>query len=239
MTDPKISVVVPAYNEEKYLPLLLESLKKQSLPKDQFEVVIVVDFRSTDRTEEIAREFGAKIVKGQKTGVANARKEGFEAAVGEIIASTDADSLADPRWLEIIASTFETHPDYVGITGTSRFYDGSRINNFLAQKPYDLFQQANLLIGLPSFPGFNFAVRKSAYLKSGGFNGDLKSAEDVDLSLKLKKIGKLAFISSMRVATSARRIENQGKLKFFKHHLTNYLKFTILRQKPEGFENIR
>ncbi len=239
MEKPKVSVVVPALNEEKYLPALLESLAKQTLPREEFEVVLVVDGRTTDNTKKIGQEYGCIIVDENKHGVSQARFDGFSAAHGEIIASTDADSKVAPDWLEIIVKTFMSHPEYVGITGPGYFYDGSSFNKFLATWPYSLFQQVNLLIGLPSFPGFNFAVRSDAYQKSGGFNPDLVSSEDVDLSLKLKKVGKLAFIPQMIVYTSARRIENQGRFKFFKHHATNYLNFTLLRRKPEGFENIR
>jgi glycosyltransferase involved in cell wall biosynthesis len=238
-TDPKISVVIPAYDEEKYLPSLLESLSKQTYPKDLIEVVVVVDHRSTDDTGKIARDFGAKIVIGAKPGVSQARSDGFSHATGEIIASTDADSRVATDWVRVIADTFRDHTEYVGITGPGNFYDGSELNKFLAGMPYDFFQKMNLVIGLPSFPGFNFAVRAEAYRKSGGFNPNLKSSEDVDLSLKLKKIGKLAFIPQMKVWTSARRIENQGRWKFFRHHMINYLNFTILRRNPEGFENIR
>lgn len=236
---PKISVVVPALNEEKYLPALLESLDKQTLPREEFEVVVVVDGRSTDSTKKIAQEWGAVIVDEDERGVSQARFDGFAAARGEIIASTDADSMVGRDWLEVIQFTFTSHPEYVGLTGPGYFYDGSSFNKFLAGWPYSLFQQVNLLIGLPSFPGFNFAVTRVAYLKSGGFNPNLVSSEDVDLSLKLKKVGQLAFIPSMKVYTSARRVENQGRFKFFKHHAKNYLNFTILRKNPEGFENIR
>lgn len=235
----KISVVVPALNEEKYLPQLLESLSKQTLPRDSFEVVVVVDGRTTDNTKKIAQGWGCVIVDENRHGVSQARFDGFAATRGEIIASTDADSTVAPDWLEVIFRIFSQHPNYVGITGPGYFYDGSAFNKFLATWPYTLFQKINLLIGLPSFPGFNFAVRKDAYLKSGGFNPSLVSSEDVDLSLKLKKVGQLVFVPNLVVYTSARRIESQGRFKFFKHHVINYLNFTILKRSPEGFENIR
>lgn len=239
MSEIKISIVVPALNEEKLLPALIGSLEKQTYPRESFELIIVLDSRTTDNTEKIATDFGAKIVRPGQFGVARARYEGFKAATGAIIASTDADSEPYPNWLEVIAATFANHPEASGITGPTVFKDGNRFNRFLAGKPYDYFQRINIMIGLPSFPGFNFAVLKEAYQKTSGFNPTLKSSEDVDLSLKLSKVGKILFIPEMKVVTSSRRIETQGRWKFFGHHLRNYIKFTILRQTPGDFEAIR
>ena len=82
---PFISVVIPAYDEEKYLPRSLASLDSQTYPRPRFEV-IVVDNASTDRTAEIARAHGARVVREERKGVGRARQSGAEAAQGEIIA---------------------------------------------------------------------------------------------------------------------------------------------------------
>jgi glycosyltransferase involved in cell wall biosynthesis len=81
---PSVSLVIPAYNEEEYLPLCLESIKKQDYT-EQYEV-IVVDNASTDDTARIALDWGAKVVYESKRSPACARQKGVEAATGEIIA---------------------------------------------------------------------------------------------------------------------------------------------------------
>lgn len=90
---PAVSVVIPAYNEERYLAACLTSLQKQTLKN--FET-IVVDNNSTDKTAEIARRFGAKVVKELKQGIIPARERGFREAKAEIIARTDADTIVAP-----------------------------------------------------------------------------------------------------------------------------------------------
>src|SRR3990167_9148920 len=92
-----ISVVVPAFNEEKYLSRCLESFKQQDYPKEKFEV-IVVDNNSTDKTPKIAQSYEARLVGCQVRGVAVSRQAGGQAAKGEIIAGTDADTVVSTNW---------------------------------------------------------------------------------------------------------------------------------------------
>ena len=97
-----ISVVVPAYNEEKYIAACLESIAAQTYPKENFELIVELS-GGNDRTKEIAETFSAKITNtGAKRGVSAARQNGAEAARGEIIAQTDADSQVSADWLEKI-----------------------------------------------------------------------------------------------------------------------------------------
>lgn len=88
--NSKISVIIPAFNEENFLPKCLESLKKQDF-KD-FEI-IVVDNNSKDKTSEISKKFGVKILKEKNQGAAFAREAGFLKARGKIIATTDANTI--------------------------------------------------------------------------------------------------------------------------------------------------
>src|SRR4029077_2365310 len=97
--QPRVSVVVPAYNEEKNLPLALASLLNQEL-KD-FEL-IVVDNGSTDETPVIAKKLGARVIGENRRGVAHARQAGFLSSKGGIIATTDADTVVPPDWLSRI-----------------------------------------------------------------------------------------------------------------------------------------
>ena len=111
----RVSVVIPARNEEAYLPSALEAVLAQTLPP--FEV-IVVDNASTDRTREVAEALGARVVFCGRRGVAYARQAGLLAARGEWVAMTDADSLPTPRWLERLA---HKAPGAVAVYGPLRF----------------------------------------------------------------------------------------------------------------------
>ena len=234
--NPTISVVVPAYNEEKYIGECLLALKNQTYPKDRYEV-IVVDNNSTDNTAAIAKEFGVRIVGCQVQGVAAARVAGSEACDKDIIAQTDADSAPRADWLEKIANHFTKDHNLIGCTGAAYLRGVNPIFSKASFSIFNTFQRFNFLISKPTFSGFNFAVRRQSYKEVGGIDPNIVSAEDVDLSFRLKKAGKIEFFSDCVVYTSARRITN-NPYKFFKHHVRNYFAM-ISGKSPEPFENIR
>ncbi|MDP2720990.1 MAG: glycosyltransferase [bacterium] len=233
---PLISVVIPAYNEEKLLSEALEALKKQTFPKEKYEV-IVVDNNSTDKTAEIAQDYDAKVLGCQVQGVAAARAAGSQAARGEIIVGTDADTQVAANWLEKIATHFQKDPVLLGLTGPAYL---AKTNFLFSQASYftfDLFQRLNFAISKPTFSGFNYAVRADAYQHVGGINPQLPSAEDIDLSFKLAKIGKVRYFSDVVVYTSPRRII-KDPVGFFRHNLRNYLSM-VKGGQPEPFKPIR
>lgn len=83
-----ISVVIPAFNEEKLLPQCLESLKNQDY-KDGYEIIIV-DNGSTDNTGKVAREFGSRVILYPEKGVVYARQMGVYSALGAVVGTTIA-----------------------------------------------------------------------------------------------------------------------------------------------------
>src|SRR5687767_6578001 len=98
-----LSIIIPTYNEEEYLPFLLRSIQAQSY-KD-YEVIIA-DASSTDKTRAIAAEFGARVVQGGLPGAG--RNRGAEAAKGENLLFLDADViLPDPWFLQMTVGEFE------------------------------------------------------------------------------------------------------------------------------------
>src|SRR4030042_2798057 len=113
-----ISVVVPTLNEEKFLPRSLHSLKKQNY-RGKYEI-IVVDNGSTDKTAQIARGFGVKVISCVKRGVILARQTGVNHATGKIIIQADADTFYPPDWLFKISQPFSSNPQVVAVAG--RFF---------------------------------------------------------------------------------------------------------------------
>jgi len=237
MEQSFISVVIPALNEEKYLPRCLESLRNQDYPVDKFEI-IVADNASTDRTAEIAHNFGARVTTVHEKGVALVRQDGFASSKGEILAGTDADTSLPQGWLAKINEVFQRRSDLVAITGGAKFDSASLLNRALAEYLFPITMRAMFAFGKKALNGFSFAVRAKAFEQVGGFNKNLVSAEDVDLGIRLAKVGKVEFIPGISVLTSSRRID-AGRIKFFTHHLSNVVNFMILGRRPKSFENIR
>ena len=228
----RVSVVVPARNEEKLLSRCLAALQEQKF--GNFEIV-VVDSASDDDTQEVAAAFGARVIRLEEPGVARARQAGFEAATGEIIVSTDADSISDPDWLQRSVAPF-ADPAVVGAFGTIQL-TGQWIWTRLGHLLFSTFQAANLLANRPLFCGPNFAVRKSAFLAVDGFMVDdqyPREAEDVLLASKLKKRGKIVFLPHNNVIVSSRRLDNGQALRYTVHHAGVYFRVCWLGDHRSG-----
>ncbi|MBI3955353.1 glycosyltransferase family 2 protein, partial [Candidatus Gottesmanbacteria bacterium] len=104
MSDtPLISVVIPVYNEEKYIARCLQSVCNQNFKNYE---VIVVDNNCTDKTAKIAAGFKVKIIREKIQGMTPARERGFREAKSEIIARTDADTIIPNNWLSSIYKYF-------------------------------------------------------------------------------------------------------------------------------------
>ena len=160
---PSITVVIPAYNEEQFLPKCLDSLQNQTF-KD-FEI-IVVDNNSTDKTAEIAKKYQATVINESKQGIAYARDCGFKKARASIIARTDADTITPPYWLQVIWDEFKNNPDIIGLTGPSTSFDGGKFINFIHKYLVTWWIEfGKILMGHYQLNGPNFAIKKSVFLK--------------------------------------------------------------------------
>lgn len=203
----KISIIVPAYNEEKVISQTLHALSQLDV-EGEWEVILV-DNASTDRTKEIAETFlkkmPLKIITENRKGRGRARATGFAHATGEILFSTDADTIPPADWVEKMLAPF-SDPKVVASISAPIIHDAGPLTNWL----YNLFgpiyfRVHKLLFGFNPLVGFSSAVRREAYIKSGGFNSELTAEEDVDLGLRIAKYGSIAFVSDARVVTSGRR----------------------------------
>lgn len=213
---PRISLVIPAFNEERYLPALLDSVDAArchySFGKAEVEVV-VADNSSTDRTAEIARERGCVVAPVKKPAIAASRNGGAKIATGHIVAFVDADCTIHPETFNVIDRTMARPNAVAG--GTSARFDrsslGIRITTLIGET---IFHFANLDIGV-------VFCRRKDWEAVGGYNEDLLCAEDVEFLVALKKLGKARgqrFIraTGARATTSARKFETRGDWHYFR-----------------------
>lgn len=188
---PRLSIVIPAYNEEELLPACLFAIRRQVMHTET--EIIVVDNGSTDGTAMVAGSFGVRVITEPQRGSVFAFRCGFGNARGEIIAMTDADTIPDTGWVASILRTFRD-PKVIASTGPIRF-DGARALTFLRRLlRHELW-------------GANMAVRKSAYQAVGGFHPSINLNADVELGKKLKKLGTLIYCENQAVSTSGRRFQ--------------------------------
>lgn len=215
-----ISVVIPCYNEEQYLPACLTALTKQTVPPLE---IIVVDNNSTDASATIARSFGARVVRETAQGMTPARNRGFDEARGDIIARCDADSRTPPEWLARITEDFEKYrPD--ALTGPISFYDYGSSTTFYTRLYQALMRR--LLKGNPTLEGPNMIVRKKAWneVRPEVCFNDKDVHEDIDLTIHLLSRGKkILFDPQLTVAISGRRLKH-NPLSFFVEYPTRLFK---------------
>jgi glycosyltransferase involved in cell wall biosynthesis len=201
-----ISVIVPSFNEEKNIGTCLASLARQTLPRDQYEI-IVVDGNSRDRTREIAAEYADLVFIQTSPRVGGARNDGALRARGEILATTDADCIIPPGWLEEIVRAFRS-PGVVQVYGPV-----DPIKNRLSLKVANTFAALGYCTRTFYYTlGCNTAFRRDAFLAAGMYRIS-DAGDDLEIALRMKTQGKIVFRRHMRVGFSMRRYEQFGTLK--------------------------
>lgn len=236
----KISIVIPAFNEEKFLPTCLDSLVHQKTIHD-FEV-LVVDNASTDKTRAVANSFknklNIKIISESKRGRGAARATGFNQAHGSIICSTDADIILPQNWIEKIIKPFE-NPLIVATTCTCKIVDLSPIKNKILSTLQPIAMKVFKVIFKHYWlSGFNFAIRKEIYRKTHGFNRKLNAQEDIQLGFEVMKLGTIELIPDNPVIFSGRRFKN-GILRGLFPYLQTFIKYYFFKDNTVVLSDVR
>jgi len=210
--DLRISLVIPAYNEERHIRSCLDSVAAQTVKPYE---VIVVNNNSTDSTTEIASSYDfVTLIHESKQGIIFARNAGFAAAHGDIIARIDGDSILPKNWMEYVGRFFvdPRNESYIGITGTLYFVDRGFRNLWTALHRISYFGVAALVYWRQVFYGGSMAFRASALPHVWKYAKDTTNIhEDVDLTLALASLGKVAYRSELRVGVSYRGTVNGSK----------------------------
>lgn len=221
---PLVSIVIPAYNEERTLLQTLSSLADQATrhPTE----LLVANNNSRDRTQELLDRCGVRSVLVTDQGVAYARQAGLLAARGTYLLSADADCLYPPGWVDALVTPLLTDPAVSCTYGSYSFLPGSSSRWSLGL--YELASERAAALRRPdrefvNVLGYNFAFRRADALAVGGFNTDsghrgeqaaTGRCEDGWMALSLLERGHIRWVSDpdARVWTSPRRLEADGSL---------------------------
>jgi len=200
-----LSIIIPALNEEKYLPLLLDSIKKQSVGAAQnFDYeIIVADAGSKDKTVEIAKQYGCRVVKG---GLISAgRNRGAEAAKGDALLFLDADVLLPENFLKNAVSEFQRRE--LGIASFLIYpLSKKRFEKFWFQI-FNLYSW--LMHKLSPHAVAAIMARKDVHEKIGGFDEEIVFVEDYSYARSAAKVSKFGLIK-IPFFVSLRRFKKDG-----------------------------
>ncbi|MFA5995465.1 MAG: glycosyltransferase family A protein [Patescibacteria group bacterium] len=236
----QLSVIIPAYNEAKYLPTCLTSLIAEIKRNQHRSIeIIVVDNASTDNTTVIVKQYSeVTLIKEPRKGLVFARQAGFVAAHGDLLANIDADTIVPIGWINTIYQEFTHCPNLVALSGPQKYYDlPKRINFFVSvfyRLAYLVYLINRYIFKISSLvQGGNFIVTKAALNKIGGYNTKEFTfyGEDADLARRLFKIGLVKFSLNFKIFSSARRLVAEGLLTMGLRYAINYL-WVVFFKKP-------
>lgn len=185
------SVIIPARNASRVIGACILAVLSQTLPRESYEV-IVVDDGSSDRTAGVARQLGARLVPQPPFGIAAARNTGARVAKGEFLVFLDPDGVPQIDWLERMIAPFRD-AEVVGVTGAYETHDETLVPRVIQAQHDDIYRRRGATGATSVVEGYSAAYRKSVFVAAGGFDPSLAAADDVELSYRLAKRGRLVF----------------------------------------------
>lgn len=229
-SSQKVSVLIPAHNEENYLGKCLDSLLALNNPNVE---IIVCNNNSTDRTCDIVQQYPTvHLVHETKKGPNAARQKAFESSSGSIIATLDADCIVPKNWINQGISHF-SKPNVVAVSGVCDFDNQGLLSVILTIATRYIMRFVHLIahhiVGTHGIMmGANAWYRRTALENIGGFNADIEFfGDDAHTAQMLSKEGIIDYDIHLRVMTSSRRFNQGGWIRTMYHYSINYLSMWI------------
>jgi len=216
---PTVSIVIPAYNEERTIRACVVAAIEQTVPADE---IIVVNNRSTDATAKMLKALKTEfpdaplrvVDQNEVQGITATRNAGFDAATSEVIGRIDADSILEPEWVAEVKNIF-SDPTVGAATGPMIYYDmplrrfGARADDSMRRALLKLTKEYHFVFGS------NMAIRSSAWrdIRDHVCNdADVEMHEDLDLGIHLFDRGhSIVYGPKMVSGMSARRLDANPK----------------------------
>ena len=216
----KLSIIIPTYNEERYLPSLLESIHLQDF---QDYEIIVADADSEDQTREIAKQWGCRVVEGGMPAVG--RNKGAEVARGKYLLFLDSDSILTPHYLEDSIWEFEEMELGIAITQISPLSDS--LMDKISHNFANYFMRRVESIKPHGAGCYGIMTTKNLHEEVEGFDEDLDFGEDTDYIERIGAISHFRVLRSPRLLVSTRRLDEEGLRNVaFKYVKSTFYQFT-------------
>jgi glycosyltransferase involved in cell wall biosynthesis len=216
MKKTSISIIIPAYNEEKVLPRLLKSIKMQKYSPLE---IIIADANSTDKTKKIGKEFKCRVVKGGMPAIG--RNRGAKIAKNELLLFLDADVQLPKNFIKKAVSEFYSRK--IDVAGVNIHPISNKTKDKLLHQAYNLFQNLTNKID-PLIPGACIFVKSDVFKKLKGFDEKIIIAEDHAFARKAKKNNFKVRLLKKHIFADTRRLEKDGRKKFIINMVLLWLK---------------
>ena len=194
MKDIRFSIIIPAFNASHTIERCLSSLMRQSVKREDYEIIIVDD-GSKDKTEDIVKQFPVKYLWQTNQGPASARNRGAKEAEGEIVLFTDADCVVQHNWVQEMVRLFDD-PEVIAVKGAYKTSQKSLVARFSQIEFEERFEMLKKVEAIDMIDTYSAAYRKSTFLSLGGFDPSFPVAnnEDTELSYRMSQAGyKMVF----------------------------------------------
>ncbi len=191
-----ISVVIPAYNNEKTLGACLDALLAQATQDCE---IIVVDDGSRDATRAVAQARNVRVLAQENCGAAAARNLGAQNARGDLVLFIDGDCVPAENWIAAMCAPF-ADAEIVGAAGMKQTHQTGMMPQFIQMEFDYRYERHRAQHYIDFVDSGTAAYRREIFLASGGFETQLFDAEDTDLSYRLSEQGyRMAFAPDARV----------------------------------------
>src|SRR3989338_4867315 len=234
---PVVSVIVCSLNEEKLIENCLSHLQDQDF-SGAYEIILA-DGCSEDKTVEIAKRMGVRVVLEKRRSIAFERQAGAKAAKGNFLLFTDADSSAPLNWVSNFMKAFRKYPTAAFVYGPVYPNDASGLEKSLPNIFMPVFLTVFHFLRLNSPIGSNIGIPKIIFDDVGGFDTHLITCEDLDLAKRCRKFGKVILDLNVKMFVSQRRIKAWGLWKYVTFHIFNGIGFHLFGKARRDYEDIR
>lgn len=226
------SVIVPAYNAARTINKCLDALQRQSIPKENYEI-IVVDDGSTDTTPDLIRPYPVQYLRQANQGPATARNKGAQEANGEIILFTDSDCVPEQDWIEEMIKPFK-NPEVVAVKGSYKTDQRTLTARFAQVEFEERFEMLKKIEFIDMVDTYSAAYRKSVFFSLSGFDTSFPVAnnEDTELSYKMSQAGhKMVFNPNAVVYHLGHpdSVKKYARLKFWR----GYWRIVVYKRYPD------
>lgn len=239
---PLVNIIVPVHNGAKTIGACIESLMAQEYPSDRYSIT-VVENRSVDNTAEVVSSYPVRLLRTTQRGPAAARNLGVQSVESEIVAFTDADCVAEPTWLSRLVAPY-ANPQVGGVAGQIVAYEhaGRTLVEIFSDKYSPLINFVNSEDQfLPNLYTANASYRRHLLLDVGGFDPDMLTGEDVELSwrVQLQKGVRLVYASDAIIQHRHRADEKSLSRQYWHYGFGEILLDTLFGKQPNYPRDLR